>query len=74
MKQFLWEKGKAVYEEKDLLRYHCLIVGGSLEEDRVIMSVGDLLSASDAVDYSKITEIVYVPLEDYNRLTWKRRR
>ena len=56
-------------EEKDLLRYRCLIVGGSLEEDRVIMSVGDLLSASDAVDYSKITEIVYVPLEDYNRLT-----
>lgn len=56
-------------EEKDLLRYHCLIVGGSLEEDRVIMSIGDLLSASDAVDYSKITEIVYVPLEDYNRLT-----
>lgn len=57
--------------EKNKSQYRCLVFGGSIEEDQVILSIENIVAAAGVVDYGKITELVFVPLEDYNALTGK---
>lgn len=57
--------------EKNVCLYRCLIVAGRVENEQVIMSGSDTAASTGTVDYSKLTEVVYIPLEDYNRLTGK---
>lgn len=57
--------------EKNKSQYRCLVFGGSIEEDQVILSIENIVAAAGVVDYGKITELVFVPLEDYNALIGK---
>lgn len=57
--------------EKNRSQYHCLTFGGIIDEDQVTLSIDNIVAASGMVDYGKITELVFVPLEDYNALTGK---
>lgn len=57
--------------EKNRSQYRCLAFGGMIDEDQVTLSIDNIVAASGMVDYGKITELVFVPLEDYNALTGK---
>lgn len=60
------QSGAQVTEQ---VTWRTLCTGGLIEEDQVILNEDRMVNTLGAFDYSQISEIYLVSLEDYNRMT-----